>query len=83
MDFAVFKLYYIFLHLYFGVFIQEKGTEGGHQRRTLNKNLKLCQGGGGAGGGGAYIVKEGLVEFMVVYSKRSKIKIVFYHPMFK
>lgn len=54
MDFAVFKLYYIFLHLYFGVFIQEKGTEGGHQRRTLNKNLKLCQGGGGGSGGSLY-----------------------------
>ena len=34
MDFAVFKLYYIFLHLYFGVFIQEQGKEGG----SLKKN---------------------------------------------
>lgn len=33
--------------------------------------------------GGAYIVKEWLVEFMVVYSKISKIKIISYHPMFK
>lgn len=83
MDFAVFKLYYIFLHLYFGVFNTRAGDRGGPIKEELLIKTWSSVKGGGAGVGGAYIVKEWLVEFMVVYSKISKIKIIFYHPMFK
>lgn len=52
MDFAVFKPYYIFLYLYFGVFIQEQGTEGGPiKEELLIKTWSSVKGGGGSGCG--------------------------------
>lgn len=50
MDFAVFKLYYIFLHLYFGVFIQEQGTGGGPIKEELLIKTWSSVKGGGSGG---------------------------------